>query len=112
MIYLQSEERAFKETRTSFEGAFRFVLEEMFRTFQAKAKVRDVGSPIHHRQSPQQQLAIAQAKCRRLESIMAVAGWERDDKALGLIMEECGDAANYLTFIAALCSMLVEESAQ
>lgn len=111
MIYLQSEEREFKRTRTDFEGAFRFILESMFRTFQEKGAVRDVGSPIHHRQSPHQQLGIAQAKCRRLESLMSVPGWEQDQTALGLIMEECCDAANYLGFIGALCSMLLVELA-
>lgn len=109
MIYLQSEERLFKQTRTTFEGAFRFILESMFRTFTEKGKVRDTGSPIHHRQSPHQQLGIAQAKCRRIESIMSDADWEGDPKALELLMEETCDAANYLGFIGALCSMLLEE---
>ena len=109
MIYLRTEEREFKRTRTDFEGAFRFILEEMFRTFKAKAAVRDTGSPIHHRQSPHQQLGIAQAKCRRIESLMATPEWERDTKALELLMEECCDAANYLGFVGALCSLLLTE---
>ena len=109
MIYLKSELAQFEDTKRDFTNAFRKVLEEMFRVFNAKAKVRDVGSPIHHRYAPRRNLEVAQAKGRRIESLTSVQGWERDHEALALTLEECYDAANYLMFIAALCSMLQAE---
>jgi len=109
MIYLKAEREQFERTKKAFADAFKGILEGMWKTFEGKAKVRDVGSPIHHRQSPQEQVGMAKAKCRRLESIMSEDGWEDDPKALALVIEECGDAANYLTFVAALCSLLLAE---
>ena len=109
MIYTRSENREFRDTKTAFTGAYRFILEEMFRTYKAKGESRDVGSPIHHRQSPQHQMAMARMKGWRIESAMSVDGWEGDAKTLEMIMEECGDAANFLVFVAALCSMLLAE---
>ena len=109
MIYLKSELAQFTETKEAFADAFRDALGSMWDTFQAKAKVRDVGSPIHHRYAPRRNLEVAQAKGRRIESLTSVQGWENDPKALASVLEECYDAANYLMFIAALCSMLQAE---
>jgi hypothetical protein len=109
MIYLQHEEAEFTKTKEVFEDAYRALLEKMFNTFKEKGKTRDVGSPLHHRQSPTGMLSIAQAKCRRTESILSMDGWELNSKRLADIIEECVDASNYLLYIAALCRMLEKE---
>ena len=109
MIYLKSELAQFQETKDTFAQAFRDALGSMWDTFQAKAKTRDVGSPLHHRYAPRRNLEVAQAKARRIESLTSVQGWERDPEALAAVLEECYDAANYLMFIAALCLMLQAE---
>jgi len=108
MIYLEHERETFEETKKKFLEAYRSALERMWQVFVEKGKVRD-NTPLHHRQSPSSQLGIAQAKCRRLDALLASPFWSQDVDTLSKIIEECGDAANYLIFIAALCSMLQEE---
>jgi hypothetical protein len=111
MIYLQREERLFAGIKEEFIEALKKGLKEIVRTFEEKAAVRDTGSPVHHRQSPEHQVAMAQAKCRRIESIIGEQDWEKDRGRLAMVREECGDAALYLMFISALCSLLEEEAA-
>lgn len=112
MIFLEKEKVAFTETKAEFTAAYTTLLERMFDTFKEKGKTRDVGSPLHHRQSPFGMLSIAQAKCRRVESILSRPEWEAHPTLLKDITEECVDAANYVLYIAALCSLLGEESTQ
>jgi len=109
MIYLEREEAEFTRTKKEFEEAYTALLEMMYSIFKKKGETRDVGSPLHHRQSPIGMLSTAQAKCRRAESIMSFDGWELNDKHLADIIEECVDTANYVLYIAALCEMLGEE---
>ncbi len=109
MIYLQSELDQFAATKELFREHYEALLESMFQTFVEKGKQRDTGSPIHHRQHPLGMLAIVQAKCRRVDALLARAGWKASLKVLSLIIEECVDAANYLLYIAALCRMLIAE---
>lgn len=109
MIYTKTEKEQFEQSKTQFKEYYIKLLERMLRTFDEKAKKRDVGSPIHHRQSPQGMLAIAQAKCRRTDALLSLAGWENDSALLDAMIEECVDGSNYLLYIAALCSMLLAE---
>lgn len=109
MIYLKREESEFTLTKRQFEDAYATLLERMFNTFKEKGKTRDTGSPLHHRQSPEGMLSIAQAKCRRIESILSADLWELNGKRLADIIEECVDASNYLLYIATLCRMLEKE---
>ena len=109
MIYLRHEEAEFKKTKEEFEKTYTALLEAMFNTFKEKGKIRDVCSPLHHRQSPAGCLSIAQAKCRRIESIVSEPLWSEAPGPLTDIIEECIDASNYLLYIAALCRMLEKE---
>ena len=110
MIYLQREKEEFAKTKEEFEEAYRGLLEIMFATFKEKGRTRDTGSPLHHRQSPEGMLSIAQAKGRRIESLLSSERWELTGRHLADVIEECVDASNYLLYIAALCRMLrVEE---
>jgi len=110
MIYLQREKEEFARTKEEFEGAYETLLNRMFNTFKKKGETRDTGSPLHHRQSPVGCLSVAQAKCRRIESLLSFEGWETS--LLPDIVEECVDAANYLLYIATLCRMLELEVPQ
>lgn len=109
MIYLRRETEEFTKTKAVFADAYMALLEKMFDTFTEKGKTRDVGSPLHHRQSPVSCLSITQAKGRRIEALLSLEGWERNDKRLADVIEECVDAANYVLYIAALCRMLQKE---
>ena len=109
MIYLDREWKAFDETQQEFSAAYQAELKRMFAVSSEKAQVRDRASPIHHRQAPAEQLGIAKAKCRRLETLMSRPDWSEEGPTLDKIREECGDAANYLMYISALCVMLQKE---
>ena len=108
MIYLEREKAEFTKTKEVFEKEYTALLERMFNTFKEKGKTRDAGSPLHHRQSPIGMLSLAQAKCRRVESILSIDDWE--SQRLADLIEECTDVANYVLYIAALCQMLKKES--
>jgi len=82
----------------------------MLKTYRAKGESRDVGSPIHHRMSPEQILGLVQAKARRLDSTMSRPGWEREATELEKLIEESGDIATYASYISALCLMLLKEN--
>ena len=112
MIYLKSEEVAFAETKAEFAAAYTTLLERMFNTFEEKGKTRDICSPLNHRQSPFGMLSIAQAKCRRIEALLSRPEWEDHSITLKDITEECVDVANYVLYLAALCSLLGEEEEQ
>ena len=110
MIYLQKEREAFAETLEEFEATYIKLLENLLEVFRHKAATRDSETPIHHRMSPQTMLSLAQAKTRRVETLMSghVIWWE-EEGLLDKIIEECGDIANYSLYIAALCVMLKGE---
>lgn len=110
MIYLKREQTEFTKTKAEFRAAYVEVLEDMLRTFEKKGATRDVGSPIHHRQSPLSMLSIAQAKCRRIESILSTLGWAENPALLAQVRTESLDIANYTVFLASLCSMLGKEA--
>ena len=110
MIYLKAEKQAFKVVKERFNAAYLALLEKMYEVSKAKGEVRDVGSPIHHRMSPISMLTLAQAKCRRIESLLSQPGWETKQERLEKTIEECTDIANYALFIAALCSLLAAET--
>ena len=112
MIYLDREWKAFDRTQQEFASIYQDELKRMFAVFSEKAKVRDRSTPIHHRQSPAGQLGIAQAKCRRVETLMSKPDWSEVGPTLDDIREECGDAANYLMYISTLCAMLQKEQAE
>lgn len=110
MIYLQREETEFTKTKKEFEEQFYALLERMLSTFKAKGETRDTGSPIHHRMSPATMIALAQAKMRRIETIISTVDWENDINLRSKVIEECGDVANYNLFVAALCLLLAKET--
>lgn len=109
MIFLKSERDAFELVKAKFTDKYTELLQAMFDTSKEKGKIRDVNSPIHHRQSPISMLSIAQAKCRRIESILSRSGWEERQPRLEDVIEECVDIANYVLYLASLCSLLLEE---
>lgn len=109
MIYLQSEEVVFDQVKAAFAHRYTQLLQKMLDTFEKKGETRDTGSPIHHRQSPYSMLGVAQSKGRRIESILSRPGWEKDRNLLEGVIEECVDIANYVTYVAALCVLLLEE---
>ena len=109
MIYLKAEKRAFEAVKERFGEAYIELLSKMHHTVAAKGEVRDTESPIHHRISPAGQLALAQAKCRRIEALLTKEGFATSHNLLDKTIEECTDAANYLLFIASLCTLLQAE---
>lgn len=109
MIYLDREITEFERTKTEFEEVYSSLLQRMYDTFKEKGATRDTGAPIHHRSSPMQMLALAQAKMRRIETLISTGGWEEDVDLCSKIVEECGDVANYNLYIAALCLLLKGE---
>lgn len=112
MIYLDSETREFTKTKQQFEEAYIAHLERMLETYRSKGASRDTGSPIHHRHSPEQMLGVIQAKGHRLDALFSGVGWQYQSDVLDKVVEECIDQANYALYIAALCSMLLEETKQ
>ena len=110
MIYLEREKADFEKTKTEFEEQYCILLQRMFDTFKAKGETRDIGAPIHHRMSPATMVALAQAKMRRIETLISAADWKEDDNLRNKVVEECGDVANYVLYIAALCKMLQKEN--
>lgn len=108
MLYLKREQEAFEQTQTEFKVAYAALLDRVRKIYGEKSKIRD-DTPIHHRRSPTDMVAMASAKCRRVDSIISMAGWERDPAALKRVIEETLDGANYLLFLAALAKMLGEE---
>ena len=109
MIYLQKEREAFAETLEEFEATYIKLLENLLSVFQHRAATRDTDTPIHHRMSPQSMLALAQAKTRRVETLLSSQGTFEEPGRLVKVIEECGDIANYCLYISALCSMLKRE---
>ena len=110
MIYLQEEVEGFERTKNEFEANYKTLLLRMLETFTRKGATRDTNSPIHHRMSPATMIALAQAKMRRIETIISTPKWEKDMALLNKVIEECGDVANYNLFVAALCMMLEKEN--
>ena len=110
MIYLDREIVEFARTKAEFQDAYLSLTNEMYTTFKTKGATRDTGAPIHHRISPASMVALAQAKMRRIETIISAADWKDDNDLHNKIVEECCDVANYSLFIAALCLMLQEEA--
>ena len=110
MIYLKAEKHAFEVVKERFNKAYLALLETMFKVFEEKGKVRDAGSPIHHRMSPVSMLTLIQAKGRRIESLLSEPEWETKQDYLEKVVEECTDVANYALYIAALCSILLSET--
>ena len=108
MIYLKREQEAFEQTQTEFKVAYAALLDRARKVYGEKSKVRD-DTPIHHRRSPADMVAMASAKCRRGDSIISSEGWEQNPEALRQVIEETLDGANYLLFLAALAKMLGEE---
>lgn len=106
MIYLQRELEEFARTKEEFEEKYTELLQIMHDTFKEKGKTRDIGSPLHHRQSPIGMLSLAQAKCRRIQALLSLGERPWTGKHLADIIEECVDSANYVLYIAALCRML------
>jgi len=96
--YLLSEVKAFQVIQQRAKAAYVWMLTEMRDVFENKAEIRDVSTPIHHRQSPETMLALAAGKCRRIEVLLETDRYE------GLI-EECVDVANYVLFIASLARL-------
>lgn len=109
MIYLQSEIAAFEQVKAEFAHQYTQLLQRMLDTFERKGETRDTGSPIHHRMPLTTMIALAQAKCRRIESILSRPGWEERPTYLEDVIEECVDVANYVLYLASLCSLLEEE---
>ena len=109
MIYLQNEKAQFAETKVKFDAAYNYLLQEMFNVYEAKGKTRDTQTPIHHRMAPVTMIALAQAKLRRVETIVSQPNWENDKTLCDKVIEECGDVANYSLYVAALCLMLLKE---
>jgi len=98
MRYLPSERKQMQIVQQRAKAVYNWLLTEMKDIFENKAKVRDVSTPIHHRQSPETMLALAMGKCRRLESLLKTARYEE-------MIEECVDVANYVLFIASLARL-------
>jgi len=109
MTYLKRELEEFARTREEFTAAYTRTLQSMHRIFVERGAVRDETTPVHHRMAPTDQLGVVKAKISRLKSYLAQPAWERDAGLVGEVLEEALDAANYLVYIAALCSMLLEE---
>lgn len=109
MIYLQKEREAFAETLEEFEAAYIKLLEYLLEVYQHKGATRDTETPIHHRMSPQTMLALAQAKTRRVETLLSRQDTFEGTDRLDKVVEECVDIANYCLFIATFCSMLTKE---
>ena len=112
MIYLQKEREAFAETLEEFEATYIKLLENLLSVYQHKAATRDSATPIHHRMSPQTMLALAQAKTRRVETLLSLQSTFEGTDRLVKVIEECGDIANYCLYISALCSMIKREEQQ
>jgi len=110
MIYLKAEKHAFEVVKERFNAAYLTLLETMYEVSKAKGEVRDQGSPIHHRVPPSAQLAVVQAKSRRIEALLDNPDFATKKDLLEKTIEECTDIANYALFIAALCSLLAAET--
>lgn len=102
MRYLQQEKELFEHLKRQFCFIYSDQLRQMEAVFVDRGADRDGMTPIHHRQSPEGMLALAQAKCRRIERALATDNYD-------VIIEECTDVANYALFIATLATMIKEE---
>ncbi len=104
MIYLQRERDEFELTKQQFRIKCQEIRTMMAKVDAERGEVRDMNSPLHHRQPPQGMLALAKSKCSRLDRLLDISHPD-----IPQIVEECVDIANYAVFIAALYLMIMEE---
>ena len=73
---------------------------------------RDNETPIYIRRSPGENYGVASSKMLRIRSLLSNLDRNRPQASvLKKLIEECIDVCNYLLFIAALCSMVLEDEA-
>jgi len=94
-------ERLIKE----FHENYVMILEAAIAVAKNRGKSYQV-SPLHHRWTPEGFLLEMEKKLIRIQSTIAIEGWERDPKRLETIMREAPDLINYTGFIAALCHQI------
>lgn len=106
-----------KETRdrlevekVEFAQHFQKVLDLMGKVMNTRGKKRDSDTPLFYRRTPEGNLSMAEGKIRRARTILGAIDTEDPDfNLLGDLLEETMDGANYLAFVAALCSLMMEE---
>lgn len=74
---------------------------------------RDTETPLHIRRPPMENLSLAKGKVLRVQSLlMQIEQVGPTTYLLEKTIEECLDVANYIVFVATLCSMVLEEDSE
>lgn len=93
-----------------FIACYEQMLDKQKKIMYKRGEDRDNESPIYFRRSPEMNLGVAQSKIHRIEALLSQLNTrEPAISSLKKIIEECLDAANYLAFIAVLCSIVLDE---
>jgi hypothetical protein len=110
MLVPKSTWRKMQEDLQTFNEAYLEILEKMRSIMVERGKVRDTSTPIYYRRDPSECTGLAKNKILRANSQLEELDHENPEpRLLEGIIEECVDASNYLIFVAALCSRILEE---
>lgn len=110
MLFPKNVRRMLSEEHGRFIARYEKMLGMQKSIMYERGKDRDNESPIYFRRSPEMNLGVAQSKIHRIEALLTRLNVNRPAPSLlKKLIEECLDAANYLLFIAVLCSIVLEE---
>ena len=110
MLFPKNVRRMLATEHGRFIARYEQMLDKQKSIMFERGKDRDNESPIYFRRSPEMNLGVAQSKIHRIEALLTRLDVNKPAPAmLKKIIEECLDAANYLLFIAVLCSIVLSE---
>ncbi len=109
MIYLKSEQAMFEKVKTLFRAQCAIMTARAATRDAERGKSADLGSPIHHRMSPEGMAHEITKKGERVQRKQSVEDWTENLVILDEIVDDCMDVINYATFLGALCLMVKED---
>jgi len=113
MLFPKNVRRMLGEEHGRFCARYERMVGDMQDLMVERGEDRDNESPIYFRRSPEMNLGVAQSKIHRIEALLTKLDVNTPAPTLlKKLIEECLDAANYLLFIAVLCSIVLTEEVE
>ncbi len=109
MLYLEVEKKLFKKVKDSFSAEIQNLEGEARSRRTSRGMSVDIGSPIHHRMTPEGMLHEVAKKAGRIQATQNDPMWATNPEALRRTIEEVVDIVNYSLFLGALCSMKFDD---
>lgn len=109
MLYLEVEKKLFKKIKDSFLVQIGILEGKAHSRRTSRGMSVDVGSPIHHRMTPEGMLHEVAKKAGRIQATQNDPMWATNPEALRRTVEEVVDIVNYSLFLGALCSMKLDD---